>query len=190
MTESDIIRGCVKNDRRCQNQLYQQYFPLMSSIARRYFESRDDALMAINYGFLKVLQNIEKFNPEYSLATWIRNILINHIVDELRKKKSYADYIQLSDAEEDFNQAQTNLTEGKWEEEELRTMLAALPQSTANVFNLFAMDGFSHREIAVKLRISEGTSKWHVSEARKRLKVLLNQKLKCENKLGITDSMK
>ena len=82
MSDHDLIDGCIRGDRRSQNALYKKYYPLMSSIAMRYYANIDDSKNAINIGFLKVLSKIEQFSQEYSIATWIRRILINSIIDE------------------------------------------------------------------------------------------------------------
>lgn len=173
MTEQQLIEGCIQQDRRSQNELYKRYFPLMSSIALRYTHNEDEALQRMNGGFYRVLKNIEKYDNQYALATWIRNILVNHLIDEFRKEKKYIANIHLTDYTDDtvgvdFNAAESNLREA-----DLRKMLKRLPDVTKQVFNLFAIDGYKHREIADYLGISEGTSKWHVSDARKKLKIML-----------------
>lgn len=175
--EGDIIEGCIKGDRRSQNALYEQYFPLLSSIALRYTRDRDEALHAVNYGFLKVLTNIKKYNDEYSLATWMRNIMVRHLIDEFRRNKHYLEHVQFR-AHEDIPQVVDEVEEVQWKEEELRAMLDTLPEVTRNVFNMYAIDGFKHREIADLLGISEGTSKWHVNNARKKLKHELEKALR------------
>ena len=79
MTEQQLIQGCIQQDRRSQNELYKRYFPLMSSIALRYTHNEDEALQRMNGGFYRVLMNLEKYDNQYALATWIRNILVNHL---------------------------------------------------------------------------------------------------------------
>ncbi len=186
MLESDVIKGCIKNDRRSQNELYKRYFPLMSSIALRYTQDQEKAVQDMNMGFLKVLQNIKSYNPKLNLSTWIRNILVNHLIDEYRKEKSYIANIHISDFEENDGNVVYNEADEKFETENLRAMLASLPDVTQKVFNLFAIDGYKHKEIANMLNISEGTSKWHVNEARKRLKLQIlaqqNQEKKSTNR--------
>jgi RNA polymerase sigma-70 factor (ECF subfamily) len=145
----------------------------MSSVALRYTQNEDEALQRLNGGFYNVLKNLKKYDNQFALATWIRNILVNHMIDEFRKEKKYIAHMHLTDFDGgpvavDFNTAESNLRE-----EDLRKMLRRLPSVTQQVFNLFAIDGYKHREIADYLDISEGTSKWHVSDARKKLKIML-----------------
>lgn len=168
-SEKEIIQGCIKQDRKCQNALYKLYFPMMSSIALRYNKNKDDALLNINYGFFKVLTNISKYNSEYSLATFIRNILIRHIIDELRKKKKVVfdsiDHLN----EMEVKNYENNLAIDNMNLEFLNSLLNHLPVSSRTVFTLFVVDGYSHKEIADLLSISEGTSKWHLNNARSKL---------------------
>lgn len=173
MTEKEIIKGCFDGDRRCQNALYKKYYPLMSSIALRYCENIDDARQGVNLGFLKVLQSIRRYDNQYALATWIRNILVNHLIDEFRKEQKYRLSVDVLDPADMTEATEINLVEEKWEEEDLRSMLNELPEVTRRVFNLYAVDGYQHKEIARMLGMALGTSKWHVSDARKRLKSIL-----------------
>jgi RNA polymerase sigma-70 factor (ECF subfamily) len=145
----------------------------MSSIAIRYCDSKDEALQGLNFGFLKVLKSLDKYNEKFALATWIRNILVNHLIDEYRKTKRRTEREQVSASEDNVDGISLNMAEYKWEEDQLRSYLAALPNVTQHVFNLYAIDGYQHKEIAELLNMSIGTSKWHVSDARKRLRKML-----------------
>jgi len=174
MNDSELIQGCLKDDRRCQNALYKKYYPLMSSIALRYSVSEEEAMQHINLGFLKAMKNLSSYRAEFAFATWIRNILIHHIIDENRKNKKYTDIIQVSSIEEIMPGSDFNFGEQKLEEIDVLDLLRKLPETSRKVFTLFAIDGFKHAEIAKLLGISEGTSKWHVNEARKRLTEILN----------------
>ena len=173
MTEQELIAGCIKQDRRSQNELYKRYFPLMSSIALRYTQNESEALQRMNGGFYRVLKNLEKYDNQYALATWIRNISVNHLIDEFRKEKKYIANIHLTDYEGVNPEVEYNQADLQFDAQELRNMLERLPDVTQRVFNMYALDGFKHREIADYLGISEGTSKWHVSDARKKLKAML-----------------
>jgi len=181
MTDLELIKGCIADDRRSQNALYKKYFPLLSSIARRYAANEDDIIFKLNGGFYKVLTNLHKFDHQYSPATFIRNIMINYFIDEFRKEKKYFLNIELKEEGElesgiTFNEGALNI-----EAEELFSILKHLPEVTRKVFNLFAIDGFKHEEISTMLGISTGTSKWHVNEARRQLKIILEATAKKEN---------
>jgi RNA polymerase sigma-70 factor (ECF subfamily) len=145
----------------------------MSSIALRYTNSKDEALQGLNFGFMKVLKSLHRYDSKFALATWIRNILVNHLIDEYRKNKRYQSHEHVTDFEETSGGIALNYAEYKWEEDQLRSYLRQLPKVTEQVFNLFAIDGYTHKEIAEMLNVSVGTTKWHVSEARKRLKHMM-----------------
>ncbi len=141
----------------------------------RYCKSEDEVLQGVNYGFMKVLKNIKKYNEEFALATWIRTILVNHLIDEYRKTEKQIENVSIEDIELPEKDGDINLAEYRFSEKQLRQMLEKLPKVTCTVFNLFAIEGYSHGQIAELLKISKGTSKWHVSEARKRLASLLKE---------------
>lgn len=154
----------------------------MTSIALRYCTGIEEAKHSVNYGFFTVLQRLDKYDSEYSLATFIRTILVNHLIDEFRKSKKHISSIYIDDHDALEVEEQVSITDQRIEEEELRHMLNSIPEVSAKVFNLFAIDGYKHKEIAELLNISEGTSKWHLNEARKRLKLLLEERSSIEKK--------
>ena len=177
MKEKDLLIACKKNDRRAQNALYKKYFPLMSNVAVRY-AGNTDHIELINAGFFKVLENLDKYDSQYSLATWIRTILVRTAIDFQRKADRKPDYAELTETQV----VSLNYGESKLQEEDLLKMLKDLPEGCEKVFNMYVIDGFNHREIAEILGISEGTSKWHLSEARRRLQEALEEKERIEKK--------
>lgn len=156
---------------------------MMTSVALRYCGSEEEALLAVNYGFLKVLQNIKSYRNEFTLATWMRRILVNHMIDEYRKTSKETEHVSIEEAELPETSQNLNLAEYRFSELELRHMLKQLPKMTRTVFNLYAIEGYKHAEIAALLNMSDGTSKWHVGEARRRLEAMLNSSLKEKGKL-------
>ncbi|MBR9861669.1 sigma-70 family RNA polymerase sigma factor [bacterium] len=184
MNEKEILKGCINNDRRSQNALYKKYFPLMSSIARRYCKEHEQVEL-INEGFLKVLQSIRKYKSDYSLATWIRTILVRTMIDHYRSSNSDPEHVEYNPNSETLRESSVNRAEAKLQSEDLRQLLNQLPNMTGKVFNLFAIDGFKHKEIADLLGITEGTSKWHLAEARKRLKAALEKLEENEKKMEV-----
>jgi len=155
----------------------------MSGVAMRYCHSEDEVLQAVNYGFLKVLQNISKYRDEFALATWIRRIVVNHLIDEYRKSIKELKNVSIDELEVHEEVSTLNLAEYNYSEKELRAMLNELPDATRTVFNLYSIEGYKHTEIAERLQISAGTSKWHVSDARKRLAEMLSKSEKNESEL-------
>ena len=178
MTESEIIKACIKGERRAQNALYKLYFPLMSSICLRYTNDKDEAIQKLNSGYFKILKNIAKYDKRFAFATFARRIMVNHLIDEFRKEKRYLSIVEFKDYNELEETAAYNQAELDFDAKYLLDILKTLPELTQKVFNLYAIDGYKHKEIAELLKMSEGTSKWHVSDARKKLKELLDKQNK------------
>ncbi len=163
-----LIEGCKKNDRKAQELLYNKFYVAMASLCARYISNNQDAMQVLNDGFLKVFKNIKSYNSGIaSFYTWVRKIIINTAISFLRKSP-IAYTSDFSEMKEE-TAIQNNIIE-KMNADELLSLIRKLPAATQVVFNLYTVDGFNHREIGEMLGISEGTSKWHLSEARKKLK--------------------
>ena len=137
----------------------------------RYTKNEDDAVEVLNSGFLKVFLNIQRYDPgEASLYTWIRTIVINTCLDFIKQKSRLQQHKELDEAVEVGIDAEAI---HKLDVSALLQMIRQLPPATQAVFNLYVMDGYNHKEISRALNISEGTSKWHLSEARKSLQQMI-----------------
>ncbi len=171
----NIIRGCKQNDRKAQEALYKAYYKAMITICLRYTRNEDDAVEVLNSGFLKVFQNIQRYDQaQASLYTWIRTIVVNSCLDFIRKKSRTEQHHELNNASEVHVPAEVV---SRMKASELLSLVRSLPPATAAVFNLYVIEGYSHKEIGSLLGISDGTSKWHLSEARKQLQ----QKIKLQD---------
>ena len=169
-----LIRGCASNDRRAQELLYRQFYNPMMAVCFRYVRNKEDALEVLHSGFLKVFQNIENFDESRSaLFTWIQTIMVRTSIDFLRKKNPLAQAVEWTDSIEPEIEAEVLINKSA---EEILYFLNNLSQTTAAVFNLHVVEGYNHKEIARLLSISEGTSKWHLSEAKKKLAIMLKNK--------------
>ena len=171
MTESELIKGCINNDRRCQELLYKKHFPAMLRMVRRYADSDDVCLEIINSGFLKVFKGVHTFQQSGSLEGWIRRVIFRALSDYFRQSKQRIQFLEL----EDRDQPKAPIAISNLYLEDLMNLVKSLPESSQRVFVLYAIEGYNHREIGTLLNISEGTSKWHLSNARKALRGLLNQ---------------
>ena len=170
MSEHELIQGCIRNDRRSQEQLYKRYFHTMMTMCIKYTRDEDKALLILNDGFLKVFQKIGTFRSEGSFEGWIRRLIYHTMADFYKKEKSYIRFIQFEPTDEKSMPAsQSDMLEF----EDLVRLLDRIPDRSAEVFKLFAIEGYSHEEIGEKMSISEGTSKWHLSNARERLRLML-----------------
>ncbi len=170
-SESEIVEGCLKNDRHCQELLYRAYFGKMMAMCMRYTDDRDIAMEIVNNGFLRVFKKLSTFSFKGSLEGWIRK-LVYHSLSEYFKKHSR--YLQFLVFEEHDKGIYANALDNMYEEDLLK-MVDTLPPATKEVFRLYAIEGFTHPEIAKQLSISVGTSKWHLAAAREKLKRLIEQ---------------
>jgi len=163
-----LIEGCLKKDRAAQEQFYKKFYGKMMATAMRYLGNRDDAMEALNLGFLKVFQNLMKYDGKGSFDGWVYRIIRNSVIDHLRSKINYRNVE--GGSTENLEIAVNESVTAYLQAQDLMDMLNILPETTRLVFNLFALEGFKHEEISKMLNISAGTSKWHVSEARRVLK--------------------
>ncbi|MBL4653610.1 MAG: RNA polymerase sigma factor [Flavobacteriales bacterium] len=178
--DKKLIRSCIKNDRKAQFALYKVCYQLLMNVCYRYKKDKSEAEAIMNQGFLKIVTNLDKYNENVPFEAWSRKIMINTVIDEYRKTKKDKETIEYADFQEstyDQHYIDYNEADKQYNAEELKLMLLTLPDMSRKVFNLYAIDGYSHKEIAEMFSISIGTSKWHVSFTRTELKKLIELKL-------------
>ena len=136
----------------------------MASICLRYTRNQEDAIEVLHNGFLKVFKNIHTYDTaRASLYTWVRTIIINCAIDFIRQRSKFHTHIELEKVDEPAIDADAIQ---RMSSHEVLLLVQKLSPATQTVFNLYVVEGYNHREIANLLGISEGTSKWHLSEAR------------------------
>ncbi len=170
MTETELIHGCIRNDRKCQEHLYKKHFPVMMAMCMKYTRDEDKALLILNDGFLKVFKKIGTFRSEGSLEGWIRRLMYHTLADFYKKENSYIRFIQFEVPDDRQSPATQS---DALEFQDLIRLLDRIPDRSAEVFRLFAIEGYSHEEISGMMNISTGTTKWHLSHARERLRSIL-----------------
>jgi RNA polymerase sigma factor (sigma-70 family) len=178
MQEAEIVAGCVRNERKYQEILYRRHLATMMQMCLRHTNGdRNRALEIVNDGFLKVFKNIHTYAFKGSLEGWIRRIVFHAISDYFRANGKHLESIVLTDYDLMPTTEDMKITEGGLSNlyfEDLMGYVAQLPPATREVFRLYAIEGFNHIEIGEQLNISVGTSKWHLSHARERLKAMIN----------------
>lgn len=143
----------------------------MINLCLRYTKNEEDAIEILNNGFLKVFQNIQRYDPaQATLYTWIRTVVINCCLDFIKQKGKEPVYHELENAAEMQIDAEVI---DRMDATRLLCLVRGLPPATQAVFNLYVIDGYNHKEIGQLLNIKEGTSKWHLSEARKSLQQMI-----------------
>lgn len=162
LSENELIEGCRKGDRAVQKALYERYCRKMMVVCLRYSKSTLEAEDILQEAFVKVFQAIKDFRQEAKLETWITRIMVNTALNAQRKKLYLYPMVDV----EEINLPTDEVSLSGVNFNQLLEMIQGLPQGCQIVFNLFAIEGFSHKEIAEMLGISEGTSKSQYARAR------------------------
>jgi RNA polymerase sigma factor (sigma-70 family) len=165
-TEQELVEGCIRNDRRAQEAFYRRFFPEMRRMCLRYTREEDIAIEIVNNGFLRVFKKLHTFAFKGSLEGWVRRLVYHSVADYFRDNARYMHFLVL----EDHDKPVPENSHEVFYEEDILNVVRSLPPVSQEVFRLFAIEGFSHAEIAANLQISEGTSKWHLSTARQKLR--------------------
>ncbi len=177
LVTTEIIEGCLQNDRKCQRMLYEFCYPILMKVCYRYTNNKEEATETMNICFMKVLKSLTSLSDINSIGGWVKQIGVYTAIDQYRSKKRYQNRTSLSIDTEYSAVQQTHagldFTESKMDSKQIIQALQELPSPTREVMNMFAIDGFSHKEIAVKLDLSEEASRWHLHKARK----LMTEKL-------------
>jgi len=162
LSENELIEGCRKGTRAFQKALYDRYCRKMLVVCLRYSKTTAEAEDIVQEGFVKVFQGIKDFRQESRLDTWITRIMVNTALNVQRKKLYLYPMVDVTEIvlpEEEMSLSGINVSQ-------LLDMIRSLPQGCQIVFNLFAVEGYSHKEIAEMLGISEGTSKSQFARAK------------------------
>ncbi len=172
MNEVQLIERCQRNDRKAQNQLWRQYAPLMMSICLRYLKQVETAEDILVQAFYKIFSKVDTFKGNGSFEGWLKRIVINECLMELRKRKSQFLTVSLDKiTDEPMIEWDYQL-----EYEEILDLLNQLPEGYRTVFNLYVIEGYKHREIAEMLGISINTSKSQLLLGRRKLQNVIKKK--------------
>jgi len=166
VSEQELIKGCLRENRNCQREVFRRYAGKMLAVCLRYTRHRMEAEDVLQDAFIKVFDSIHTFQSRGSFEGWIRKIVINTALKNHRKKQNQQEQIGLEPA--DDLPAEPSIF-AHLQEEELLKLINRLPDGYRLVFNLYAIEGYSHREIADILGIEEGTSRSQLLKARKLL---------------------
>lgn len=167
MTERDLIMGCIREDRKCQVEVFRRYSGKMLSVCRRYARHRLEAEDILQDAFVKVFNNMEKFQFKGSFEGWMRRIVINTALKNYQKSSFQKEQIGLDHYDDRSIEPEAV---SQLAEEEILELIDKLPTGYRVVFNLYVIEGYSHKEIAEMLNIGESTSRSQLVKARKMLK--------------------
>lgn len=172
MTLEDLISGCKKNDRKAQNALYKRYAKPMFGLCKRYIKDISEAEEIMINGFYKVFMKMDQFRGQGSFEGWMRRIMVNEALMYLRRYNMNLS-VELND---NIGKENVLKPDAGIREQDILKLLDHLPIGYRTVFNLYAIEGYAHQEIAEKLGVSINTSKSQLLKARKKLKELLEQR--------------
>ena len=162
----ELIHGCMRNERNAQERLYTMFYSRMMGVVRRYIDQEMQAEEVLNNGFLRAFQKIEQYTFQGSFEGWLRKIVFHAVSDYVKQNIRYSEKIVLVEKDQYVHKDHAD----RLYYNQLLELVQGLPDATRAVFNMYVMEGFSHKEIGKMLNISEGTSKWHLSEGRRVLK--------------------
>jgi RNA polymerase sigma-70 factor (ECF subfamily) len=176
-----IIEGCVKKKRKYQKRLFDLYYGKMLGVCLRYAKDKDEAKDMVQNGFIKVFKNLKVYNYSGSLEGWIRRIMVNTAIDQIRKNKrdpfKLNEDMPIKNLEEDVPmEAEEYVEEIHIKAEQAIKAISELSAGYRTVFNMYVIEGYTHKEIAEHLGISEGTSKSNLAKAKQKLRQTLSQK--------------
>ncbi len=178
--EKVLIKGCIAGKVDAQRELFRIYSPKLLGICARYCANLEDARDALHDGFVKILTQIEKFNHKSKLETWMTRIMINTAIDKFKAEirfNLYDDHDKvISMGDEEIESDGWLLEDHSPSMQELLDCIRDLPDGYRMVFNLYAIEGYSHNEISQKLNISTGTSKSQLARARRMLMDMITKK--------------
>jgi RNA polymerase sigma-70 factor (ECF subfamily) len=179
IVETDLIKGCLSGDSRMQEELYNRFASKMYAVCLRYSNNSEDAQDLLQEGFIKIYKNLDKFRAEGSFEGWIRRVFVNTSIEHYRRK---VNLISTSEREDIMVVDSSWNALDKLGEKDIITLVQDLSPGYRTVFNMYAIEGYSHKEIGSMLGISEGTSKSQLARAKgilqKKVQQYLDEKRK------------
>ena len=168
----EILEGCKSKNRKSQKELYKLFFGFSMKICLRYAESKDEAIEVVNDGFLKVFNNIQRFDGSRPFQSWLSTIMINTSIDHYRARLRR---IKMEELHNGHDSQDSESILSKLNYNDLIQLVQKLSISYRTVFNLFVIDGYNHEEISQMLSISVGTSKSNLFKARQQLREMIKE---------------
>jgi RNA polymerase sigma-70 factor (ECF subfamily) len=173
MTEGELIEACINNDKRAQKKLFDQFSPRLMGVCLRYAQDRHEAQDMLQDGFIKIFQKIDTYTGKGSFGGWLHRAIVNTCLDHIRKNSKYRYKVEIEKAESEVYQSESAISAIRTKE--LLQLVHELPEGYRIVFNMFAIEGYGHKEIAKELNITENTSKSQYRKARLHLQKAISK---------------
>jgi RNA polymerase sigma-70 factor (ECF subfamily) len=168
------VEKCRQNDRASQEMLYRHYFPVMYRVVRKMLSDEHDLVSVINDGFLKAFRYIDRYDPEIGVFdAWLHTVIVNTTYDHIKKSKKKLPTSEIAAEREIPDNSHLYIISP----EEINHLIIKLPNLTGKVLAM-SIDGYTHKEIAGRLGITEISSRWHLSDARRQVREILQRKKK------------
>ncbi|MBL4587106.1 MAG: sigma-70 family RNA polymerase sigma factor [Flavobacteriales bacterium] len=176
----DLISGCLDNNRKCQQRIYEQFYGKMLGVCMRYANDLDSGKDLVQEGFIKLFANLHNYKSDGSFEGWVRRIFVNNAIDSFRRKKHRDivpenDYQLMNLADETDEHAFLDEEEETIKPKDVIAAMQRLSPAYQMVFNLYVMENYSHQEIADELGISVGTSKSNLAKSRMNMRKILQE---------------
>jgi RNA polymerase sigma-70 factor (ECF subfamily) len=175
-----IISKCKKNDRKAQFELYHACYDRLMKTCNRFKRNREDAVALLNEGFLKVLLNLDKYDSSQDFFPWISTLMVRTAIDDFRKNQSYTQQTDLKETDAELEAVGTQELGSellkKLSVEDIKKQIFSLAAEERLVFTLFEMEGYTHKEIAEKLQVTERSTKRYLKRAKDKLRIALQKK--------------
>ena len=175
MTDEQLVKLCLQGNASAKERLYNLFAQKMWTVCLRYMKNEEEAQDVLQMGFVKVFKNLHAFNKSGSLDGWVRKIIVNTALDTIRKNKKFENNVQWDQVSYQQEDVSGNVL-NKLAAEDLMELINELPTGFRTVFNLYAIEGYSHKEIAEMLGVSESTSKSQYSIAKALLRKIIKEK--------------
>lgn len=176
MSDQELVARCQKGEREAQHELFKRYAGKMMTVCRRYFSSIEEAEDILQEGFIKVFERLHQWQGTGALGGWIRTIMINTALTQIRSQKKWKDTADVNTLENIDSDTVSALQQ--LQAEEILQLIEKMPSGYRTVFNLFAIEGYGHKEIGEMLGISENTSKTQFLKSKEWLKKTLAEQEK------------
>jgi RNA polymerase sigma-70 factor (ECF subfamily) len=174
MTDEALIAGCLHNDPTAQRELYNRYSPKMLSVCYRFAQNREDAEDMLQEGFIKVFTQIHSFQNKGAFEGWIRRIIVHTCINFLKKYKKFNENVDLANA--NYLQIKEETVPSIMQAKQIIECIRLLPLGYRTVLNLYAIEGYTHKEISVMLDIEESTSRSQYTRSKVMLEAMLIKK--------------
>lgn len=173
--EKKLINGCVKKDKKAQRQLYELYKVSLFRICLRYAKDRPEAEDMLQDGFVKIMADIHQYRGEGALGGWMRRVMVNTALQHIRKQNRQGYTVEITEIADTYQADEVILSDLR--AKALTQLIQKLPSGYRAVFNMYVIEGFSHKEIAEQMEVTESTSKSQLSKAKAMLRKMLERNL-------------